>query len=110
MDYVDDNWPFAQEYSDESPTLRKGKNERKKADAYLQDLADEKANRVRWAAPPQFCEEPAMTTKPLPPAKMRKEILSERVAGPEERLFGGKGIVIPFRFNIPDKDEPIADE
>jgi hypothetical protein len=53
MDYVDDNWPFANEFSDESPTLRKRKNERKKADAYLQQLADEKANRVRWVAPPQ---------------------------------------------------------
>lgn len=53
MDYVDDNWPFAQEFSDESPTLRKRNNERKKADAYLQYLADEKANRVRWEASPQ---------------------------------------------------------
>lgn len=50
-----------------------------------------------------------MTTKPLPPAKMRKGILSERVAGPEKRLFGGKGIVIPFMFNTV-KDEPTGDE
>ena len=40
---------------------------------------------------------------------MRKGILSERVAGPEKRLFGGKGIVIPFMFNTV-KDEPTGDE
>ena len=37
-------------------------------------------------------------------------VLPERQASPEERIFGGKGIVIPFRFNIPDKDEPAGDE
>ena len=58
MDYVDDNWPSAHECSDESPTLRKRNNERKKADVYLQNLAYENANWVRWAAPPQLCEEP----------------------------------------------------
>ena len=39
------------------------------------------------------------------PAKTMKGILSERVAGPEERLFGGKGIIIPFRFSVPNQNE-----
>lgn len=38
------------------------------------------------------------------PVKARKGVLSERVAGPEERLFGGKGIIIPFRFSVPDDE------
>jgi hypothetical protein len=38
-------------------------------------------------------------------AKTRKGILSERVAGPGESIFGGKGIVIPFRFSVPDQNE-----
>ena len=32
-------------------------------------------------------------------------VRSVRQAGPNERLFGGKGIVIPFRLNVPGQDE-----
>lgn len=38
-------------------------------------------------------------------ANTMKGIRSVRVAGPEERLFGGKGIVIPFRLDVPDQDK-----
>ena len=35
--------------------------------------------------------------------------LSEKQPVPEQKIYGGKGIVIPFRFNT-DKDEPTGDE
>lgn len=37
-------------------------------------------------------------------AKTMKGMRTVRVAGPEERLFGGKGIIIPFRFSVPDDE------
>lgn len=46
--------------------------------------------------------------RPAPQVK-RGRVLPERQAAPEERIFGGKGIVIPFMFNT-DKDEPTGDE
>jgi hypothetical protein len=52
MDYVEGSWPYSIETFDESPTWRKRGIEQKKADAYLQQLEDEKANRIRWSAPP----------------------------------------------------------
>jgi hypothetical protein len=52
-DYVDSNWPEAIEVSDDSPSPRKRGIEQERANAYLQQLADEKVNRIRWVAPPQ---------------------------------------------------------
>ena len=38
------------------------------------------------------------------PAKRRKGIRSERHLGPGESIFGGKGIIIPFRFSVPNDE------
>ena len=35
--------------------------------------------------------------------------LSKKQPAPEQKIFGGKGIVIPFMFNT-DRDEPTGDE
>lgn len=94
-DYVDDNWPLAIEVSDESPTPRKRKIEREKADAYLQDLADEKANRVRWEAPPQpeaFAWWIERIQQPLPEAIDSRIALMERwLAEPEKPYWRSHG-------------------
>lgn len=36
--------------------------------------------------------------------KTRKGIRSVRRLGPGESIFGGKGIIIPFRFSVPDDE------
>jgi hypothetical protein len=48
---------------------------------------------------------PDMTTKQKLQGKTRRNILSERVAGPEERLFGGKGILVRYKPS-PTADSP----
>lgn len=50
-------------------------------------------------------EEPVMTTKPEQPVKTRKGPRSERRLGPEERMFGGKGILVRYKPNLTD-DSP----
>jgi len=50
-------------------------------------------------------EEPAMTTKPEQLVKTMKGMRSVRAAGPEERLFGGKGILVRYKPNLTD-DSP----
>ena len=50
-------------------------------------------------------EEPVMTTKPEQLVKTMKGMRSVRVAGPEERLFGGKGILVRYKPNLTD-DSP----
>lgn len=37
-------------------------------------------------------------------AKPRKGIRSVRQLGPGESIFGAKGIIIPFRFSVPDDE------
>jgi hypothetical protein len=81
MDYVDDNWPWAITFSDDSPTLRKRGLEREKADAYLQRLEDEKTQRIRWSAPPppaSFAWWIDRVQQPLPEAIEERIALIER--------------------------------
>ena len=42
--------------------------------------------------------------KPLAQEENLGRELSENPPAPEQKIFGGKGIVIPFMFNIPDVD------
>lgn len=47
--------------------------------------------------------------KPVVQEENQGPDLSEKQPAPEQKVFGRKGIVIPFMFNT-DKDEPIGDE
>ena len=47
--------------------------------------------------------------KPVVQQENQGPDLSEKQPAPEQKIFGGKGIVIPFMFNT-DKDESTGDE